>query len=102
LISTLEMVSPGIGPTISWKQFLSPVDIENRFGMHRGNVDHGNMELDNLFANRPFADASNRRNQIENLYLCGSGAHPGGLVSGAPGYNAAFQALKEHGGALPG
>jgi phytoene dehydrogenase-like protein len=100
LIEALETLSPGIRSAISWKEFLNPVDIENQFGMYKGNVDHGNMDLENLFCDRPLPHANKISNQFKNLYLCGAGAHPGGLVSGAPGYNAACQAIKEHGGLL--
>lgn len=98
LVSSLERLSPGLASSISWTQFLSPVDIEKRFGMHQGNVDHGNMQLDNLFSCRPLPRTRKSTNRIENFYLCGAGAHPGGLVSGATGYNAAIEALENHGG----
>jgi phytoene dehydrogenase-like protein len=71
------------------RELLDPVDIEFKFGMHKGNVDHGSMMQGNTFENRNIE----RRFGIDNLIICGSGSHPGGLVSGVPGFNAAQRIL---------
>jgi phytoene dehydrogenase-like protein len=70
---------------------LDPVDIERKFGMYKGNVDHGSPVLNNTFENRNIE----RRFGINRLVICGAGSHPGGLVSGVPGFNAAQKVLRE-------
>jgi phytoene dehydrogenase-like protein len=70
---------------------LDPVDIETKFGMHKGNVDHGSPTLNNMFESRNLE----RRFGIKGLVVCGAGSHPGGLVSGVPGFNAAKKVLYE-------
>ena len=74
---------------------LSPWDIERRFGMTRGDILHGRMEPDQLFSMRPHPDAAQYAMPVRGLYLCGSGSHPGGGVTGAPGYNAARRVLRD-------
>jgi len=68
---------------------LDPIDIERKFGMHKGNVDHGSPVISNIFEHRN----TERLFGIDRLTICGSGSHPGGLVSGIPGYNAAQKVL---------
>ena len=65
-----------------------------QFGIAGGNIFHGEMSLDQMFVMRPVAGWARYRTPVEGLWLCGSGAHPGGGVMGAPGYNAARQILK--------
>src|SRR4029077_18058400 len=77
------------------KQTLSPLDLERRFGLTGGNIFHGEMGLDQMFVMRPVAGYARYRTPIRGLYLCGSGAHPGGGVMGAPGHNAAREILKD-------
>jgi phytoene dehydrogenase-like protein len=72
----------------------TPLDMERRFGLTGGNVFHGEMSLDQMFAMRPVPGAARYRTPIRELYLCGSGTHPGGGVMGVPGYNAAREILK--------
>jgi len=76
------------------RQVLSPLDLERRFGITGGNIFHGEMSLDQMFVMRPVAGWARYRTPINGLFLCGSGAHPGGGVMGAPGYNAARAILK--------
>jgi phytoene dehydrogenase-like protein len=75
------------------RQVLTPLDIERRFGMTRGDIVHGRLEPDQLFSMRPHPDAAQYATPIAGLYLCGSGSHPGGGVTGAPGYNAARRVI---------
>jgi len=74
---------------------ISPLDMEQEYGLTGGNIFHGEMNLDQLFFLRPTAGWANYRTPIQNLYLCGSGTHPGGGVMGAPGFNAAREILKD-------
>lgn len=74
---------------------LTPLDLERRFALTHGNIFHGEMSLDQLFFMRPVPGYARYRTPIRGLYLCGSGAHPGGGIIGAPGYNAARAILKD-------
>jgi phytoene dehydrogenase-like protein len=91
----IEEYAPGFRDLIIDKQVLTPLDLERRFGLTGGNIFHGEMSLDQMFVMRPVAGSARYRTPIPNLYLCGSGTHPGGGVMGAPGYNAAHQILKD-------
>ena len=79
------------------RQILTPLDLERTYGLTEGNIFHGDLSLEQLFFMRPVAGWSRYRTPITGLYLCGAGAHPGGGVTGAPGYNAAHQALRDVG-----
>lgn len=74
---------------VYWHETLMPADIESRYGMFRGNVDHGPMTPENRLEQRPFSSDPTGATPINNLFLCGAGIHPGGLVSGRAGHNAA-------------
>ena len=76
---------------------LSPLDLENIFGIHRGNIFHGALSLDQIFHQRPVPGFASYQMPIRNLFLAGSGAHPGGGVSGAPGHNCAHAVLRHLG-----
>jgi len=93
-ISLVEEYAPNIRGIIEHRQVLTPLDLERRFGITGGNIFHGEMSLDQMFAMRPAAGWARYRTPVEGLYLCGSGAHPGGGVMGAPGYNCAREMLK--------
>jgi len=77
------------------RQVLTPLDLERVFGLTEGDIFHGRHDLDQLFSLRPHPKAARYRTPVAGLYLCGSGSHPGGGVSGAPGHNAARRALKD-------
>ena len=77
------------------RQIHSPLDLERRFGLIGGDIFHGKMGLDQLFSARPMIGAADYRMPLKGLYLCGSGAHPGGGVTGAPGHNAAQAVLAD-------
>ena len=95
VVELIEEYVPNIRSIIIDKQVLTPLDLERRFGITGGNIFHGEMSLDQMFVMRPVAGWARYRTPIRGLYLCGSGAHPGGGVMGAPGYNAAREMLKD-------
>jgi phytoene dehydrogenase-like protein len=90
----VEEYAPGFRALIERRQVLTPLDMERRFGITGGNIFHGEMSLDQMFVMRPVAGWARYRTPIRGLYLCGSGAHPGGGVMGAPGYNCAREMLR--------
>jgi phytoene dehydrogenase-like protein len=94
VISLIEEYAPNIRQIIDHRQTLTPLDLERRFGITGGNIFHGEMSLDQMFVMRPAAGWARYRTPIAGLYLCGSGAHPGGGVMGAPGFNCAREMLK--------
>jgi phytoene dehydrogenase-like protein len=77
-----------------WEDLMLPDDLERVLGMYAGNVDHGDMSPENLFASRPSKAAPGPTTPFRNVFLCGSGSHPGGLVSGLPALNAVEALLK--------
>jgi phytoene dehydrogenase-like protein len=95
ILDVIEEYCPNIRSIVVERQTLSPLDLERRFGITGGNIFHGEMSLDQMFVLRPLAGWSRYRTPIKGLYLCGSGAHPGGGVMGAPGHNAAREILKD-------
>jgi len=90
----VEKYAPGFKNSVMDRQILSPVDIEEMFGMTGGNIFQGTMPLHNLYMFRPVPGYANYRTPIKNLFMCGAAAHPGGGVMGAPGWNAAREMLK--------
>ena len=74
---------------------LSPLDLERKFGLLGGDIFHGALTLDQLFSARPVLGHGDYRSPIAGLYLCGSGTHPGGGVTGAPGHNAAKEMIRD-------
>jgi phytoene dehydrogenase-like protein len=94
-ISVIERYAPNIRSIIEQREVLTPLDLERRFGLTGGHVFHGEMSLDQMFAMRPVAGCARYRTPIRGLYLCGAGAHPGGGVMGAAGYNCAREMLKK-------
>jgi phytoene dehydrogenase-like protein len=90
----VEQYAPGFKDSIIDRQILTPVDLENTFNLTGGNIFQGAMNLDKLFMFRPVPGYAGYRMPIKGLFLCGSAAHPGGGVMGAPGWNAAREILK--------
>lgn len=93
-IKTLVDRFPNFGQSIVSRRLLAPVDLEETYSLTEGDVNHGQLMLDQFMFLRPIPGWSNHRMPIENLYLCGSGVHGGGGVSGAPGRNAAKVVLQ--------
>jgi phytoene dehydrogenase-like protein len=89
MVDTVESYAPGFKASIIGRQILSPLDLERIFGLPDGDIFHGVMSMDQLFSLRPMRGYADYRMPVPGLYLCGSGAHPGGGVTGAPGHNAA-------------
>ena len=95
IIAHVDHYAPGFAASVVGRLALSPLDLERRFGLVGGDIFHGKMGLDQLFSNRPMLGHADYRMPLDGLYLCGSGAHPGGGVTGAPGHNAALAILKD-------
>lgn len=95
IIDTVEKYAPGFRASIVGRQVLSPLGLERKFGLVGGDIMHGNMSLDQLWAARPVLGHGSYRGPVKGLYMCGAGAHPGGGVTGAPGHNAAQAILAD-------
>jgi len=95
VVDVLASVAPGIRKLISHRQVITPVDLERQFGLTGGHPFHAEAGLDQFFIWRPLLGHARYRLGIERLYLCGSGAHPGGGITGGPGQNAAREILAD-------
>lgn len=89
MIATVDRFAPGFSSSVIARQCLTPLDLERDFGLLGGDIFHGALTLNQLFSARPMLGHADYRGPIAGLYHCGSGAHPGGGVTGAPGHNAA-------------
>jgi phytoene dehydrogenase-like protein len=87
--------APNLKSAVEQRQVLGPYDMEQEYGLVGGNIMHGDLTLDQLFSWRPVAGYADYRTPIRNLYLCGSGTHPGGGISGINGRNASREILKD-------
>jgi phytoene dehydrogenase-like protein len=96
MIATVNNYAPGFGSSVIGRQILSPLDLERQFGLLGGDIFHGALTLNQLFSARPMLGHADYRGPVKGLYHCGSGAHPGGGVTGAPGHNAARVILGDH------
>ena len=94
IIDTVDAQAPNFRASVLGHSALSPLDLEQRFGLAGGDIFHGALGLDQLWAARPALGYGDYRTPLEGLYLCGSGAHPGGGVTGVPGRNAAREILR--------
>lgn len=95
VIDTVTRHAPNFKASVIARQILSPLDLEQRFGMIDGDIFHGALSLDQLFSLRPVLGHADYRMPLPGLYLCASGAHPGGGVTGVPGHNAAREILRD-------
>jgi phytoene dehydrogenase-like protein len=95
VIDTIAEHAPNIKNIILHKQVLTPLDLERDFGLSEGNIFQGELSLEQLFFLRPVPGWAQFRTPIKNLYICGSAAHPGGGIMGAPGRLAALEMLKD-------
>jgi phytoene dehydrogenase-like protein len=95
VMGVLEGVAPGIGKLVTHRQVLTPLDLERQYGLTGGHPLHAEAGLDQFFAWRPLLGHARYRLGLERLYLCGSGAHPGGGITGGPGQNAAREILSD-------
>jgi len=94
VIDTIAEYAPDIRDHILHRQVLTPLDLEREFGLSEGNIFQGELTLEQLFFLRPAPAWAQYTTPIRNLWMCGSGAHPGGGIMGAPGRNAALKILK--------
>lgn len=95
VLEVLYKAAPNLREAIEHKEIITPVDLEREYNITGGNIFHGRMSLEQLFNMRPVPGYSNYRTPIKSLYLCGSGAHPGGGVMGVAGMNAARAIYKD-------
>jgi phytoene dehydrogenase-like protein len=95
VVKKIAEYAPNVPGAIIARQVLTPLDLERTYGLTEGNIFHGDLRLEQLFFMRPVPGWAQYRTPVEGLYLCGAGTHPGGGVTGAPGRNAAHQALRD-------
>ena len=95
VVQTIAQYAPNLPGLIIDRQIITPKDLEDNYGLTQGHIFHGELSLDQFFTMRPLLDWARYRTPIENLYLCGSGTHPGVGLSGGSGANAAREILKE-------
>jgi len=93
-IDTLDQHAPGFKASVQRVHTITPLDLESTYGLSEGDLNHGQLILDQIFFMRPLPGWSNHHTPIDGLYLCGSGVHGGGGISGASGRNAANSAAK--------
>lgn len=95
VIDTVTRYAPNFRDAVIARRILSPLDLEREFGLTRGDIFHGALTLDQLWTARPMLGHADYRSPVKRLYLCGSGTHPGGGVSGLPGRNAAREIVRD-------
>jgi len=95
MIDLVTRHAPNFKASVLGRQIFSPLDLERTFGLVGGDIFHGALSLDQLFSARPMLGHGDYRGPLRGLYMCGSGTHPGGGVTGAPGYNAAREILRD-------
>ena len=101
IFDVIEESAPGFRRSVVAHSALSPADLEREFGLTGGDIFHGQLSLDQLWSARPLLGHADYRTPVKGLYLCGSGAHPGGGVTGAPGHNCAREVLRDFGRRMP-
>jgi phytoene dehydrogenase-like protein len=95
ILDTVNRYAPNFRSAVIGRQVLSPLDLEREFGLIGGDIFHGALHLDQIYSLRPAAGYADYRTPLPGLYLCGSGAHPGGGVSGLPGQHAARAIIRD-------
>ncbi len=95
VVAAIEAFAPGLSARIIERQILLPKDLERIYALPQGHIFHGELSLNQMYVKRPIGGFADYRTPIRDLYLCGSGTHPGGGVFGVPGYNAASQVLRD-------
>ena len=95
IIDTIDRYAPNFKASILGRMILSPLDLERKLALTGGDIFHGALSLDQLYSARPALGHADYRSPIRGLYMCGSGTHPGGGVTGAPGHNAAHEILRD-------
>jgi len=95
VVDIIGRYAPNTPGTIEAMEVLTPLDLERRFGLTEGNIFHGDLNIQQLFFMRPVPGWASYRTPVGGLYLCGAGVHPGGGVTGAPGYTSAHTVLRD-------
>jgi phytoene dehydrogenase-like protein len=95
VVDTIGRYAPNVPDAITAMQVLTPLDLERTYGLTEGNIFHGDLNIEQLFFMRPVPGWANYRTPVRGLYLCGAGVHPGGGVTGAPGYAASHKVLRD-------
>lgn len=95
VVKTIAQYAPGLPDLILARQVITPLELENIYGLTGGQIFHGELSLDQLFTMRPLLDWARYRTPVKGLYLCGSGTHPGNGLTGLSGANAAREILKD-------
>ncbi|MCG6909323.1 MAG: NAD(P)/FAD-dependent oxidoreductase [Deltaproteobacteria bacterium] len=95
IVDYMARVMPNLPGLVIGRQMISPLDLETIYGLTESDIFHGRHDMDQIFSMRPHPQAAQYETPVKGLYLCGSGAHPGGGVSGAPGYNAARRVITD-------
>jgi len=95
MIDLVNSHAPNFKASVLGRQIMSPLDLERTFGLIGGDIFHGALSLDQLFSARPMLGHGDYRGPLQGLYMCGSGTHPGGGVTGAPGHNAAREIIAD-------
>jgi phytoene dehydrogenase-like protein len=101
IFDVVESQAPGFRQSVIAHTALSPADLEREYGLTGGDIFHGQLSLGQLWSARPVLGYADYRTPVPGLYLCGSGAHPGGGVTGAPGHNCAREILRDIGRRMP-
>ncbi|MCU1267485.1 MAG: amine oxidase [Acidobacteria bacterium] len=94
VVKMLTGYVPNLKELIVGRQVITPLDLEQVYGLSGGHIFHGEQSLDQFFTFRPLIGWAQYRTPINGLYLCGAGTHPGGGVTGGPGANAAREVIK--------
>jgi phytoene dehydrogenase-like protein len=95
MIDLVNSHAPNFKGSVLGRQIMSPLDLERTFGLIGGDIFHGALSLDQMFSARPMLGHGDYRGPLQGLYMCGSGTHPGGGVTGAPGHNAAREIIAD-------
>lgn len=95
VFGVVQSYCPNFRSSLLGHKALTPLDLEREFGLAGGDIFHGQLSLDQLFSMRPLLGFARYRGPLAGLYHCGSGAHPGGGVTGAPGHNAAIEIIRD-------
>jgi len=95
IVDTVDKLAPGFKASIIGRMILSPLDLERKLALTGGDIFHGALTLDQLYSARPALGYGDYRSPVKGLYMCGSGTHPGGGVTGVPGHNAAREILRD-------
>ncbi len=95
VVNTLADYAPDLPSLLEAREVITPKDLEQTYGLTGGHIFHGELALDQLFTMRPLLDWAQYRTPVKNLYLCGSGTHPGIGLTGGSGANAAREILKD-------